>query len=151
MSDKCVFCRKALQNNEAFTVCKDDGVAGVLDIFPRTKGHMLIAPIEHYATLFDMPKDLTEAVFRTVVKSCKILREFGAKGVNLGSNIGEIAGQQMPHFHVHVIPRYEKDDAVEIEPAFVNTPWRQKCVRLSADEMKQIAYELRRLYTGCSS
>ncbi|MBI5555430.1 MAG: HIT family protein [Elusimicrobia bacterium] len=146
MTVNCLFCRKAIENNEALTVFKDKDVVIVLDIYPRTKGHLVVATTQHYESMYDVPEAVLANVFRAMSLSCKVLKEYGSKGINIGANIGKVAGQQVPHFHIHVIPRYEKDDAIEIEPAFKDTPWRQKSLNLPEEEMKEICTNLKVLY-----
>jgi len=144
--ENCIFCKHVINNPDSLTIYKDDEVVVFLDKFPRTKGHLLVAPAKHEADFHAIPPDTRTKIFEKVSLFCDILKTYGAKGINLGSNIGAMAGQQVPHFHIHVIPRYEKDDAIEIEPAFVNTPWRQKSLTLSNEEMNAICSDLKQLY-----
>lgn len=143
---KCVFCSSVIADPNSLIITKNEQVVVFLDLFPRNKGHLLVAPIHHFQDFFLIPCETRQAIFKYVGHFCDVLKSYGAKGINIGSNIGKIAGQQIPHFHVHVIPRYEKDDAIEIEPAFVNTPWRQKSLSLTDEEMRQICNELNRLH-----
>ena len=143
---KCIFCESVNNNPDALIISKDKNVVTFLDKFPRTRAHMLIAPKQHFRDIYSIPKELKIEIFNQLSLFCDVLKEYGAKGINIGSNIGALAGQQVPHFHIHLIPRYEKNDAVEIEPAFKNTPWDQKSLSISIEEMKQICHELRQLY-----
>jgi histidine triad (HIT) family protein len=143
---KCIFCSSVIANPEALIITMNEQVVVFLDKFPRTRGHLLVAPAQHFQDFYSIPPETRTAVFDHVGRFCDVLKAYGAKGINIGSNIGEVAGQQVPHFHIHVIPRYEKDDAVEIEPAFVNTPWRQKSLSLPDEEMRQVCNEISRLH-----
>lgn len=143
---RCIFCANVIAKEDSLTVYRDDTVIVFLDRFPRTRGHVCVAPVAHYASLFDTPAEISNKVMGMVVDFSKVLKDYGAKGINIGSNVGEVAGQQVPHFHVHVIPRYEKGDAIEIEPAFVDTPWRSKSLKLSEEEMRQICNDLAALF-----
>lgn len=146
MSGNCILCKKAIQGSEGYIVYQDGDVTILLDIFPRTKGHLMVVPTVHYETVYDLPEAVATKYYEAIHLSCLALRQYGAKGINVGSNIGSVAGQQLSHFSYHVIPRYEKDDAIEIEPAFKDTPWRQKSIKLSDEEMKQICADLKNIY-----
>jgi len=142
----CLFCKNVINNPNALVIYKDEHVVVFLDKFPRTKGHCIVAPAVHFSDIYSIPSDVRMNVFKHLGLCCDVLKEYGAKGINIGANIGEIAGQQVQHFHFHVIPRYVKDDAKEIEPAFINTPWRQKQLELSDEEMIEICNNIKELY-----
>ncbi len=144
----CVFCTQVINNEESLTISKDDDVVIFLDKYPRTKGHVCIAPTGHYQTIFETPLEVAKKVMAVVADFSNALKEYGAKGINVGINIGKVAGQQVSHFHVHMIPRYEMDDAIEIEPAFTNTPWRHKSLELGEEEMRTICNDLSDIFSA---
>ena len=77
---------------------------------PATKGHTLILPKEHADNLFELPAQTAQQVLPVAQKVAEILRKkLGCTGLNLVQNNGEIAGQTIMHFHLHVIPSYEGD------------------------------------------
>lgn len=95
----------------AYIVYEDDLTIAFLDITQATKGHTLIVPKSAYPNLYEMPIDLAGHVMGVAVKVANAIRRaFEPEGLNLLHNTGTIAGQTVFHFHVHLIPRYEKDD-----------------------------------------
>ncbi|MCL2427203.1 MAG: HIT family protein [Oscillospiraceae bacterium] len=141
----CAFCKAIIAETGSYIVYSDKEVAVLLDIYPRTKGHLILIPTEHCEMAYDMPEKVANRFYGVLHASCLALREYGAKGINVGANIGKVAGQEMPHFSYHIIPRYEKDDAIEIEPAFKDTPWKQKSITLSSEEMAQICNDVKKV------
>lgn len=110
MSD-CIFCKIANGEIPSCTVYEDDDFKAFLDLGPATKGHTLILPKKHAANLFELP-DETASKLMIVAKSLasKLKDKLGADGMNLVQNNGEVAGQTVMHFHLHLIPRYEGDN-----------------------------------------
>ena len=85
----CIFCKLANGEIPTATLYEDDEFRVILDQGPATKGHALILPKQHFANIYEIPDD----------------------GFNLVQNNGEAAGQTVFHFHMHLIPRYEGDNA----------------------------------------
>lgn len=95
----------------AHILYEDDLAIAFLDISQATKGHTLIVPKSAYPNLYEMPEDLAGHLMEVSVKVANaIKRAFNPEGLNLLSNTGTIAGQSVFHFHIHLIPRYEKND-----------------------------------------
>jgi len=104
----CVFCEIVRGERPAYMVYNDRGVAVFLDIFPVEKGHLLVVPTEHFEAVHDAPPSVVARVYTTAAALARIYRErLGAPGVNIFTNSGRAAGQEVFHFHVHVIPRWE--------------------------------------------
>ena len=106
----CVFCAIVRGEEPASLTYQDDTVVAFMDHQPITHGHMLVVPREH-AVLMGQVSDA--AAMRTFMIA-RYLGELsrhtlGATGVNLLVADGEVAFQDVPHFHVHVIPRYQQD------------------------------------------
>ncbi|MCR4562523.1 MAG: HIT family protein [Bacilli bacterium] len=104
---KDIFCRIIEGEIPSNKVYEDDDVIAILDISQLTKGHTLVIPKEHYDNMLSCPKELLHKVIdvaQRIGQAC--VSVLGAKGVNILTNVNEIAGQSVPHFHVHVIPRY---------------------------------------------
>ncbi len=109
MSD-CIFCKIANGEIPSRTVYEDEDFRAFLDMGPAAKGHTLLVPKAHYANLFEMPDALLEKTGRTAKKVAAMLKEkLSAEGFNVVQNNGELAGQTVFHFHVHLIPRYTDD------------------------------------------
>ncbi len=112
----CVFCKIANKEIPCTKIYEDDYVLAFLDISPTTKGHTLVIPKQHFDNYLATPKDLMHKVMDVAQNiGQKQIQELHAKGVNILTNCYEAAGQTVNHFHVHVIPRYEKDDGLVIE------------------------------------
>ena len=108
--DDCIFCKIANGEIPAKTLYEDADFRVILDLGPATKGHALVLPKEHAANLYELPVDIAAKVL-PVAKSVaeKMQRNLGCIGLNLVQNNGEAAGQTVPHFHMHIIPRYAED------------------------------------------
>ena len=92
----------AIMINEQFRV--------ILDLGPATAGHALVLPKEHFADLFEIPADLAADAMKTAQEAAALIKEkLQADGLNIVQNNGETAGQTVPHFHIHIIPRYKGD------------------------------------------
>ena len=104
----CPFC-----NIEPRRVWLDSThTVAIRDGFPVSEGHTLVVPRQHVASIFDLPDDVQDAIWRLVADVRKRLAdEFHPDGFNIGVNDGEAAGQTVMHSHVHVIPRYAGDVA----------------------------------------
>ncbi len=95
----------------SYKIYEDADVLAFLDISQVTKGHVLVISKEHYDNFLAAPQEVVHKVMDVAQRIGQVLiRLMGAKGVNILSNCYEAAGQSVPHFHVHVIPRYEKGD-----------------------------------------
>ncbi len=110
MSDQCIFCEILAGNSPASFTYQDDTVVAFMDVQPITHGHMLVVPREHAELMANLNDAVAMRTFRVARQLSAIARStLGAGGVNLFVADGEIAFQDVPHFHVHVIPRYPKD------------------------------------------
>ena len=111
-SDNCIFCKIANGEIPSATLYEDEDFRVILDASPATKGHALIIPKEHYANLYELDDELVPKVFMLAKKMIKKLTPIlGCEGYNIVQNNGEVAGQTVFHFHMHLIPRYKKDKA----------------------------------------
>ncbi|MBQ9457786.1 MAG: HIT family protein [Bacilli bacterium] len=108
---KDVFCRIIAGEIPCTKVYEDDDVLAILDISQVTKGHTLVMPKAHYEHMLSCPADLLGKVMAVARRIGQAEVEvLGAQGVNILTNVGEAAGQSVPHFHVHVIPRYTSSE-----------------------------------------
>jgi len=106
----CIFCKIIKGEIPSSKVYEDDKFLAFLDIMPLNKGHTLIIPKEHYETILDIPQDdLTEMV-KIIQKITKALSlAIAPDGYNIFSNNKKAAGQEVPHLHFHIAPRFLKD------------------------------------------
>ncbi len=107
----CIFCKIA--NNEASSNCiyEDDMIKVFMSIDPATNGHLLIIPKKHYVTIMDMDKKIISHSIDIIKKKLyPLLKDkLGAKGITISQN--NDLGQEIKHYHIHVIPRYDNDNA----------------------------------------
>lgn len=107
----CIFCKIANGEIPSKTLYEDDSFRVILDLGPATKGHALIIPKEHYANLYELPEETAGEVMKLAKKmAVKMTERLGCEGFNLVQNNGELAGQTVFHFHMHMIPRYQADE-----------------------------------------
>lgn len=112
----CLFCKIVNHDIPAKIIYENDYVIGILDISQTTKGHTLIIPKMHVENILECPTDVLSKVFNAVsLVGNHLLKTLDAKGMNVLSNVNEIAGQTIMHFHVHLIPRYGVDDGFVVE------------------------------------
>jgi histidine triad (HIT) family protein len=89
---------------------EDSGVVAFMDIQPVNPGHVLIAPREHYESLDDIPAGMAMHLFEVAMELAPVVKQVGgADGMNIVVNSGAAAGQDVFHYHVHVIPRRPGD------------------------------------------
>ena len=114
MSEDCIFCKIAAGEIPSYTIYEDEDFRVIMDIQPASKGHALILPKEHYANLYELSDALASKALVLAKKMVTKLTDIlGCDGYNIVQNNGEVAGQTVFHFHMHLIPRYE-DDSVTI-------------------------------------
>lgn len=110
--DNCIFCKIANGEIPSATLYEDEDFRVILDLRPATKGHALILPKNHFANLFEIPEDIEAKAFVLAQKmATKMKKVFDCDGFNIVQNNGTTAGQTVFHFHIHLIPRYDKDGA----------------------------------------
>jgi diadenosine tetraphosphate (Ap4A) HIT family hydrolase len=101
----CPFCER---NHSILTETKLS--FAIFDNFPVSRGHTLVIPKRHVATVWELTGDEYTDIFDLVTQVKNIIQnEFSPQGLNIGINCGEAAGQTVFHAHIHVIPRYTGD------------------------------------------
>ncbi|HEY7375900.1 MAG TPA: HIT family protein [Polyangia bacterium] len=104
----CLFCAIAAGEIPASMVLRDDDVAAFLDARPVFKGHVLVVPRAHWATLSDVPAAALGTLFAAVQRVARAVEAgLGADGTFVAMN--NKVSQSVPHLHVHVVPRKKKD------------------------------------------
>lgn len=110
MTEDCLFCKIISGEIPSYRVYEDEAVYAFLDIYPASEGHTLVAPKKHFNSFTDLEAEDVAALFEAARKVTLALEKaFSANGMNIGVNNGEVAGQEVPHVHVHVIPRKKGD------------------------------------------
>ena len=103
----CLFCEIAAGRIPAEVVHEAPGALAFLDVNPAARGHVLVVPRAHAATLPELDDAAVGDLFRSVkAVQEKVARALRPLGMNVGWNHGRAAGQHVLHLHVHVIPRY---------------------------------------------
>ncbi len=111
MKDDCIFCKLANGIIPTNAIYEDEDFKVILDAAPATRGHALILPKEHYANIYEISEDTAAKVLPLAKRLATHMTEkLGCEGFNILQNNGEVAGQTVFHFHMHLIPRY-KDGA----------------------------------------
>ena len=105
-------------------MCYEDSQAiAFMDIQPVNPGHVLVVPRQHHESLLDLPPDLARHLFDVALRLAPIVRRLaGADGLNVIVNSGAAAGQDVFHYHVHVIPRRSDDGFAVTLPFPGSTP-----------------------------
>lgn len=139
----CIFCKIANGDLPSEKVYEDEHVFAFMDITPVTKGHLLVIPKNHYENVYDLPADEASHLFSVVPKLAQALKETfqqeGMKGLNLLQNNGAEAGQSVFHFHMHLIPRYDKQED-GFQPG-----WEPQIETLTHDKIATFAERVRQL------
>ncbi|MBD5547658.1 MAG: HIT family protein [Lachnospiraceae bacterium] len=111
--DNCVFCKIIAGEIPSHTLHEDEQFKVILDVGPATKGHALILPKHHYANLYELPENMAADAMRLAKKMMTTMTDkLKCDGFNLVQNNGEVAGQTVFHFHMHLIPRYKNDGEI---------------------------------------
>ncbi|PYQ68101.1 MAG: HIT family hydrolase [Acidobacteria bacterium] len=112
-SNGCIFCRAAASDNEdeSLVVYRGRRVFVLLNRYPYTNGHLMVAPYEHLPRLSDSGVETLNELVSTVARGEKILIEnYRTDGLNIGINLGSAAGAGVEdHYHVHLVPRWSGD------------------------------------------
>jgi len=131
MASECIFCKIVSSKLPSTKIYEDATILVFLDINPVEEGHALVIPKEHLNSITNMPDDILRKVIVVTKKIASAqLTGLNAVGVNIAQANGSGAGQEVPHVHFHVIPRYSSD------PKEAN--WKPRKYK-SAEQMNQIA------------
>ena len=109
MEKDCIFCKIAAGEIPARTIYEDNEFRVILDASPASKGHALILPKEHYANIYEIDEEIIAKAAKLAKRLAAHMTEtLGCDGFNIVQNNGEVAGQTVFHFHMHLIPRYKE-------------------------------------------
>lgn len=106
----CIFC-DIMKGAAEVSVCYEDSSAvAFMDIQPVNQGHTLVVPRQHFESFQDLPTELGMHLFEVAMRLGPVIRRVGgADAMNLIVSSGEAAGQDVYHFHIHLIPRHAGD------------------------------------------
>ncbi|NLF39709.1 HIT domain-containing protein [bacterium] len=109
----CVFCRKGASKDDRADLVLERGAHAyvLLNTFPYNPGHLMVAPYVHVALPAELPVETQHELWDLTVKwQCRLVSVMKAGGVNVGINLGAVAGAGIiDHMHVHLVPRWQGD------------------------------------------
>jgi ATP adenylyltransferase len=109
----CIFCVAARTEDyrSTLTLFRSGRVLVMLNRYPYTNGHVMVAPVAHQANLFQTDADILSLLMRIAAESQRILTEcYRPDGFNIGMNFGTVAGAGFAdHYHMHIVPRWGGD------------------------------------------
>lgn len=106
----CVFCKIVEGNISSIRVYEDDKTLAFMDINPVNDGHTLVVPKKHSANILEITEEDIRAVAATARKvALAVDKALSPEGMNLMQSNGRVAGQEVFHFHMHVMPRWQGD------------------------------------------
>ena len=132
----CIFCKIAKKEIQSKIITETKNSIAFLDAFPLSRGHTLVIPKRHYEKVQDMTDMDNTDLFNTVHKVIsKVDKLTGA--TLLAIHNGKDSGQEIPHVHVHIIPRQSSDQAGPVHSMFKNRP------KLSDDELDELCAKIK--------
>jgi ATP adenylyltransferase len=112
-AEGCIFCSalEKLDNEQNLVIARGKVSFVMLNLFPYTSGHMMVAPFDHRPNLDDLSPTSRAEVMELVSQCIVVLRKvYHPQAFNVGANIGEAAGAGVPgHVHLHIVPRWAGD------------------------------------------
>ena len=133
--DDCIFCKIVKGEIPTEKVYEDEKVLAFKDINPAAPIHVLVIPKEHFDNIYDLDGETAGKLFSWATCIARAMRDaLGCDGMNIVQNNGEIAGQTVNHFHLHLIPRYEGDG--------LNLNWPQQ--EISAEQLEEIRQSIKK-------
>ena len=123
----CIFCEILAGKSPASIAYQDDTVTAILDIRPITPGHLLVIPRAHVSSLSELDDATGAHLFQVAKQLARAIRRSSvpSEGILLWLADGEAAGQEVPHLHMHVLPRV-RGDGVRLNFRHGSNPTRAK-------------------------
>ena len=136
MKKECPFCKIARHEIPAVVVQEDNDLLAIVDLYPATPGHILVLPKQHVENIYLMPADLGAHIMEAAVTVAKAVKQqLSPDGLNLIQSNELAAGQTIPHFHLHIVPRY-KGDPVTLQFGHGNVPGDAKKLEQTASLLR---------------
>jgi len=132
----CIFCSIVEGRIPAYVIYQDEYYLAIMDRYPSAQGHVLILPKRHVADIYGLNAEEAAALIPLAQRIASKMRDtLGAEmqGLNLVQNSGKAAGQEIMHFHLHLIPRYKND----------NVRFAAKPTDPSLEELERLAAQLK--------
>ena len=131
----CIICQLVNEKVEVTKVYEDDLVVAVMDIQPINPGHLFISPKKHFELVSELGEELAAHIFKIAIRLDDVLRKSGLKceGVNFFLADGEAAMQEIPHVHLHVIPRIKGDGfGLKFDESYFRLPERKELDKVAS-------------------
>ena len=136
----CIFCKIVSGKLRARIINENDYAMAFLDAFPLSSGHTLVVPKAHFSKVQDMDKEYSCAIFSIACQIAAILEPtVRVNASTIAIHNGRDAGQEVPHVHIHIVPRSVNDGAGPIHSMFNSRP------KLNDEEMDKLADKLRKI------
>jgi histidine triad (HIT) family protein len=133
----CIFCKIIKGEIPSAKVYEDEHILAFIDISQVTEGHTLIIPKEHKQDVFALTPEIAQNLFKAVPMLANAIKEaFNPAGLNIVNNNGEAAGQTVFHYHMHLIPRYGKQDGFSAK-------WANNMDKYTAADYQSIAKKIK--------
>lgn len=132
----CIFCKIVKREIPAKIIAETEKSLAFIDAFPLTEGHSLVIPKNHYEKVQDISAEDNADLFETVRKVISKVDKI-SNATLLAVHNGKESGQEIPHVHVHLIPRSAEDSAGPVHSMFKDRP------KLSESEINQIHEKLK--------
>ena len=132
----CIFCKIAKMEIPAKIITETKNSVAFLDAFPLSRGHTLVIPKRHYEKVQDMTDNDNSDLFNTVLKVISKVDKVTGSTL-LAIHNGKESGQEIPHVHVHLIPRQSNDLAGPVHDMFKNRP------KLSDKELDELCTKIK--------
>jgi len=121
-TQSCPFCRIASHEQPAEVLQEDEDALALMDLYPATPGHVLVIPKQHIENIYELPPELGAHLMVMAIGIARAIRQgLSPAGLNLIQSNETAGGQTIPHFHLHIVPRY-KDDLVALSFGHGNAP-----------------------------
>jgi histidine triad (HIT) family protein len=136
MAVDCIFCKIIKKEIPAKIIAETENSLAFLDAFPLTKGHSLVIPKSHHEKIQELSEKENTDLFETVRKVIARVDKL-TNATLIAVHNGKKSGQEVPHVHVHLIPRSSEDQAGPVHSMFSNRP------KMSENEINQIHQKLK--------
>ena len=132
----CIFCKIVKGEIPAKIIEKTNKSLAFMDAFPLAKGHSLVIPKNHYEKMQEIPPEENAELFETVRKVLSKVDKL-TNSTLVALHNGKDSGQEIPHVHIHLIPRSKEDSAGPVHSMFKNRP------KLSDKEFNELLEKLK--------
>jgi ATP adenylyltransferase len=139
--ETCALCDalKACDDDERYIVWREKHCFVLMNLYPYNSGHLMIVPYKHTDSITNLNENETKEIMQLLCKLSEMLRSvMNAEGLNIGCNVGRVAGAGIEHhIHFHIVPRWNGD--TNFLPVFTDT-------KVISEEMSDTMVKLRRAF-----